>query len=75
MLEVRALLGQLDIIVLLIEIDSLYYWYRRLALLAQSVEAIDLGSIQCGFESRGGHSGRMHITTSFLTASSLLDLE
>lgn len=74
MLEVRALLGQLDIIVLLTITDSLYYWYRRLALLAQSVEAIDLGSIQCGFESRGGHSGRMHIT-SFLTASSLLDLE
>lgn len=43
------------------------------ALLAQSVEAIDLGSIQCGFESRGGHSGRMHITP-LLTASSLLDL-
>ena len=74
MLEVRALLGQLDIIVLLTITDRLYYRYRRLALLAQLVEAIDLGSIQCGFESRGGHSGRMHIT-SFLTASSLLDLE
>ena len=74
MLEVRALLGQLDIIVLLTITDRLYYRYRRLALLAQSVEAIDLGSIQCGFESRGGHSGRMHITP-LLTASSLLDLE
>ena len=74
MLEVRALLGQLDIIVLLTITDRLYYRCRRPALLAQSVEAIDLGSIQCGFESRGGHSGRMHITP-LLTASSLLDLE
>lgn len=58
MLEVRVLPGQLVSSFFMGHLLSSWIslvgtgWF---ALLAQLVEAVDLGSIQCGFESRGGH--------------------